>query len=121
MASTIPRSSPPSGPGVTDEEERPAGEPAGPVVLDVGGDLGALVVHTDRRLLGDEIEIEFDGSERRTHVAVLERRTAGGITCAAVFSRLPEGRYLLVARNPTRRLPVQIVGGEVAELDMRTR
>ena len=47
----------------------------GAVLLDIGGDVGALIVHMPAELAGTEIEICPAGADRyaehRTHVAVL--------------------------------------------------
>jgi hypothetical protein len=47
---------------------------AGAVVLDIGGDTGALVIHASGALLGLQIEVaRRDGVGKRVHVDVLER------------------------------------------------
>lgn len=47
------------------------------VVLEIGGDLGALIVYTDPTLLHTEIEISpAEEDERRSHKDVLERIVA---------------------------------------------
>jgi hypothetical protein len=99
-------------------EERPAGDPAGPVVLDIGGDIGALVVHTGPERLGQEVEIEPAGrSERRTHVAVLKRIAAAEVSYAAVYSGLRAGVYTLLLERPRDHISIRVIGGEVVELD----
>src|SRR4029079_17400966 len=60
------------------------------VVLELGGDLGALVVYTDRALLHQEIEISPEGAdEQRSHKDVLERVVAGGALSAAGLENVP--------------------------------
>ena len=64
------------------------------VILDIGEDLGALIVYTDETLHGSEIEISVAGADdKRSHKDVLER----GIGDRAAFS-----------------------GGAISELDWRT-
>ena len=67
--------------------------PSGPgsVVLELGNDVGALVLETPAALLGREIEISPVGgamAARRTHSLVRERRTATGTSYAAVYPGL---------------------------------
>jgi hypothetical protein len=90
------------------------------VMVDVGPGVGALVIFAGEDLRGQEIEISPAGSDsKRVHTDVLRRMTAGGQVFAAVFGSLDEGEYRLW--HPTRPdpVPVQIVGGEVVELDWR--
>jgi hypothetical protein len=91
------------------------------VVLDIGGDRGALIVYTDPSWHGSEIEISRDGQDdNRSHKDVLERGRATHPAFTAVFDQLPEGAYTLLARGAARERGVQVSGGVVAELDWRT-
>jgi hypothetical protein len=91
------------------------------VVLELGAELGALVVYTDAPLLHTEIEISADGSDdRRSHKDVLERVVAGRSLYAAVFDRLPAGAYTLWHDDVARTRGAEVAGGAVAELDWRT-
>jgi hypothetical protein len=93
--------------------------PAGPLVLDIGEDMGALIVFTDRALRGREIEVSpKDNSARRTHTEVLERRVGDRAVFAGVFYQLPAGAYS-IWRDVLTDEEVEIVGGAVAELDWR--
>ncbi len=93
--------------------------PAGPIVLDIGEDVGALIVYTDSRLLGREIEVSPKGnSARRTHTEVLERRIGARPVFAGVFPDLPAGAYS-IWRDVMTDEDIVIVGGSVAELDWR--
>jgi len=88
------------------------------VVLDIGDDLGALIVHTDAALHGSEIEISPDGADHdRSHKDVLERAIGGRAAFTAVFDRLAEGSYTLWTEGVPRVRGVQVAGGAVAELD----
>ena len=110
-------------------DENPwAGE--GSVLLDIGGDVGALVVDMPAALVGHEVEIDpVDGRDRhehehshehehghphRRHVAVVPRRTPAGISPSVVFPDLHEGGYLLYAPGTDDVvLDVVVRGGEV--------
>jgi hypothetical protein len=88
----------------------------GGVVLDIGGEIGAAVVHAPATLAGFEIEIRAHGHIwDGTHVAVRERRTPEGITFAALFYGLSRGSYEVRVRGdeygPTTEIEVR--GGRV--------
>jgi hypothetical protein len=88
------------------------------VVLDIGDDLGALIVYTDAALHGTEVEISPDGrDEERSHKDVLERAVGERPAFTAVFDRLPEGAYTLWTGGVARARGVRVAGGAVAELD----
>jgi hypothetical protein len=105
----------------------------GSVLLDIGGDIGALVVIMPPALVGVEVEInrideiaaeprhvddrkDGGGGAHRPHVAVVARPTAGGVVHSLVFPELTEGRYELY-RRPAEpvELVVTVRGGEVTE------
>jgi hypothetical protein len=89
-----------------------------PVVLEIGGDLGALIVHTDAGMSGVEVEISatgFDG--KRSHKEVLEREIEGRPSHTAVFDKVRAGRYTLWVDDVARERGVVVIGGAVAELD----
>jgi hypothetical protein len=104
-----------------EHRRRRAGQ--GPPVLDIGGDVGALVLLTPESLKGREIEVSpVDAPHRRTHAEVLERELAGRKLCAAVYAALPEGRYRIWDDDPQRDHrdhEVTVVGGVVSQLDWR--
>lgn len=123
---------------MTSTENPYAGQ--GPVLLDIGGDVGALLVRTPASMEGVEIEIRSQqpglhldpddpgevhdhghdnqgGTSHVTHVEVLTRPTPAGVVTCAVFPSLPRGRYELYVRpSGPVRLQVTITGGEVAEM-----
>ena len=94
-----------------------AAGPSGPgtVVLELGADVGALVLHTPAELDGREIEIsrDADPGARRTHSQVRPRHLVGVTRYAAVYPDLPAGPYTIWAdeQNPAGR--VVIAGGRV--------
>jgi hypothetical protein len=94
-----------------------AAGPSGPgtVVLELGADVGALVLHTPAELDGREIEIspEEAVTSRRTHSMVRPRHMTTGTRYAAVYPDLAAGPYTIWAdeQNPVGR--VVIAGGRV--------
>jgi hypothetical protein len=113
----------------------------GPVLLDIGGDIGAVVLHLPAHWEGAEVEYQReDGlpadhdhphdhahdhphshshephSGHRPHVAVVGRPAGGGVAYTAVVPDLVAGRYRLTLPDGSR-LEVDVVGGAVTELD----
>lgn len=96
----------------------------GAVLLDIGDDVGALVVLMPPSLEGEEVEIRpcaagADGDRTRhglAHVGVVPRQGPAGGLCAAVFPQLPEGIYELYLRpaGPVA-LTIAVTGGAVTE------
>lgn len=115
----------------------------GAVVLDIGDDIGALVVVMPAAMEGVEVEIRPIGSSASTHhhheqgddhqhdhhdgnhhlhVAVVARPSAGGRLPSLVFPELVEGDYELYEKGDTVvRLRVAISGGRVTEADWPSR
>jgi hypothetical protein len=88
------------------------------VVLDIGQDMGALIIYPDAKLRGREIEVSPRGSvATRVHVEVLERRINDRPVFAAVFPGLRAGEYDIWVNAPNASGTVTIVGGEVATVD----
>lgn len=85
------------------------------MILDIGNDVGALVLHTASQWLDHEINLmPDDPSATHTHSAVRERRSPHGTTYAAVYPQLHEGEYRVV--GSTQR--ICIVGGRVTDVDL---
>jgi hypothetical protein len=97
----------------------PADLTTGSVVLDIGGDAGALLIHTGAGRVGEEIEVERVGDGRRTHVAVLTRRVGAAVAHAAVFAGLRAGEYDVLRRDGRVVQRVAVEGGSIIELDWR--
>jgi hypothetical protein len=86
------------------------------VVLDIGQEIGALVIYTREEFLGKEIEVSPKGNDaHRVHTAIWERRFNGCVVFAGVYPSLPAGDYIIWT-NPTS--DVTIVGGRVAEVEL---
>jgi hypothetical protein len=89
-----------------------------PVVLDIGGDIGALVVYSDAEYIDTPVEVSPTGSDdQRFHQHVLERPMPDGTSYAAVFDKITEGRYTLWFQGEPRERDVEITGGAVAEVN----
>jgi hypothetical protein len=89
------------------------------VVLDIGQDIGALIIYTEADLRGREIEVSPKGVAKRVHVDVLERRINCRPVFAAVFPGLRAGDWDIWENGPSPSGTVTIVGGEVATVDWR--
>lgn len=94
--------------------EAPAQECAS-VLVEVGGDRGALVLYLDESFRDHEVEISPVGSSHRVHTGVLDRATAAGTVLAAVFGSLAAGSYVVwhVAGPPAATVVVR--AGRVTE------
>ncbi len=121
-----------------DSPENP-GAGQGAVMLDIGGDVGALLVVMPDSLVGHEVEVLADGehptgpaaeddhghghghghgSGHPQHVAVVRRPLPSGQEVPAlVYPELVEGHYRLVPKGSTEVvLEATVRGGEVTEL-----
>ena len=105
--------------------ERPA-EPSlppsrqGTVVLDIGGDVGALVVHTCVSLCGFEIELARRGEPTAfVHTEVRERVLPDGAAYAGVFPAVAAGEYTLLGVDGHPSCDVTIASGRVTEIHWR--
>jgi len=88
-------------------------------MLDLGADMGALVVYTDASLHGTEIELGPSGRDARRHKQVHVRASGTGRLYAAVFDRVPAGRHTLSLDGAPHELGVEVEAGCVTELDWR--
>ena len=106
----------------------------GSVLLDIGDDIGALVVTMPAEMEGLEVEIRPEhgparghshdhhqyghGHDHHPHVAVVNRPVAGGMLPSLVFPEVSEGRYgLYLKETDVRRLTVRVAGGEVTSAE----
>jgi len=92
----------------------------GAVVLDIGDDVGALVLYTGEELRGREIEVSPKGRDAwRVHTAIRERQANGRTIFAGVYLALPADDYTIWRDATTPAGEVAVVGGAVAEADWR--
>ena len=90
--------------------------PTGPgsVVLELGGNIGALILATPPDLAGREIDISPRAGGPRTHSLARERRTASHISYAAVYPVLTAGEYTVWRDDGTPAGQVTIRGGQAS-------
>ena len=106
---------------VSAEVENPfAGQ--GCVLLDIGDDIGAVVVAMPAEMEGVEVEIRPDvvppGHHHHPHVAVVNRPVEGGQVPSLVFPEVREGTYgLYLKHDDVRQLTVRVAGGEVTSAE----
>ncbi len=113
----------------------------GSVLLDIGDDVGALVVTMPAGMVGVEVEIRpadpathlepgahdhghdhahghghgHGHASHHPHVAVVLRPTGGAVVPSLVYPELMEGRYELYVKDTDAvELTATVVGGEVA-------
>jgi hypothetical protein len=105
-----------------DMSEEPVARPhPEPVVLDIGGDIGALIVYGTAELLDTAVEVSPAGSDaEKFHQHILERPMPDGTTYAAVFDKITQGTYTLWLHGEPRAWDFRITGGEVAQVDWST-
>jgi hypothetical protein len=98
--------------GAASAEVRLPPSTVGSVILDVGGDIGAVIVSAVEEQCGLEIELVPMAAGVVTHTEVRERRLPEGAVYAAVFPGVPSGAYHL--RDPDGlESPVLVRGGEI--------
>ena len=94
-----------------------AAGPSGPgtVVLELGAEIGALILYAPAKLDGAEIEIsrDDDPGARRTHSQVRQRHMATVTRYAAVYPGLQAGPYTIWRDERRPAAAVIITGGQV--------
>jgi hypothetical protein len=87
------------------------------LVLDIGADIGALVIHAGPDLSEVEIEISpgHDAAAPRSHNVVHARHGRHGTAYSAVFPSVPAGDYTIWRPDGGPRARVRVHGGRVAE------
>ena len=114
------------------EDNSHAGQ--GSVLLDIGGDVGAVILHLPAAWEGAEVEYRRLGEPdahhhehlhdqdhdhdhgHRPHVAVVGRPAGDRIAYSAVFPELVAGRYVLSLPDGSE-IDIDVEGGVVTELD----
>ena len=84
------------------------------LVLDIGGDTGALVIHAAADRDQAEVEISPADGDARSHNVVRARAVGGGTRYAAVFPALPAGDYVIWQDDDAAAGTVTVRGGQVA-------
>ena len=90
------------------------------LILDIGDDIGALMLITDPAWIGQEIDVTPRGAPRSHHVhTVIRRRRAGTVDIAVgVYPELPAGDYTVWGLDGGPAGDVTITGGRVSELSL---
>jgi hypothetical protein len=90
------------------------------LVLDIGGDVGALVLVAGPDLAEQEIEISpgTDPATPRSHNVVHARHWPGGVGHTAVFPSVAAGDYTVWRGDGTPYATVTIQGGQVTQHDL---
>ena len=90
------------------------------LVLDIGGDIGALVIVAGADLAEQEIEISpgADARTPRSHNVVHARRGGDRVAYTAVFPSVPAGEYTVWHRDGSPHARVTILGGQVTQLQL---
>ena len=89
------------------------------LVLDIGGAVGALVIHAGADLAEQEIEISpVERPTPKEHNVVHARRDRYRTAYTAVFPSVLEGDYTVWHRDGSPHAVVTIRGGEVTEHHM---
>lgn len=92
----------------------------GAAVLDIGENVGALLIYCHPHLRGQQIDVSpCEQPWERTHTDVLERRVNEKPAFAALFLALTAGTYVIWNHDARPIGEVIITGGQVRELDWR--
>jgi len=96
----------------------PAAGPSGPgtVIMELGADIGALILFTPADMDGEEIEISCDDEPgaKRTHAQVRARHMPGETRYAAVYPGLAAGHYTVWRDEHSPAAAVTVTGGQVS-------
>jgi hypothetical protein len=83
-------------------------------VLDIGGEVGAVLVNAGVELEGEEIELYDEEGTYVMHTEVHAREVNGQQRYAGLFPVVQEGTYLLDTCDGSPRQRVTVTGGQVA-------
>ncbi len=86
-------------------------------VLDIGGEIGAVLVRTGPDLVGAEIELYDEDGSYLMHTEVHARPVPGAVQHAGLFPAVREGSYLLDLRDGSERERVVVTGGRVLTVE----
>ena len=89
------------------------------LVLDIGGEIGALILYADESCLGREIDLTPVGLPRshHTHTMIRRRRAVDREFVAGVYPELPAGIYAVWGIDGEVITELVIAGGRVTEFD----
>jgi hypothetical protein len=106
-------------------DDGPTAGPPEALILDIGGEIGALVLYADVSCLGLEIDVTPAGAPRshHMHTMIRRRRAVNREFIAGVYPALVEGSYTVWGIDGLPLGEVLIEGGHVSEFragDCRT-
>ena len=98
----------------------PRSGPADALVLDIGGDTGALVVQAPEGWVGAELDVTKEGEPRSHHLHLMVRRlrAATGDVVAGVLPALVSGRYTVWGPAGSEVATVDVAGGSVTSVSV---
>lgn len=98
-------------------DDGPTDGPPDALVLDIGEDIGALILFAEEGCLGQEIDLTPVGAPQShdMHTMIRRRRAVGREFIAGVYPELREGAYTVWGLDGRPLGEVAIVGGQVGE------
>jgi len=98
-------------------DDGPTDGPPDALILDIGDDIGALILYADESCLGVEVDLTPAGAPRshHMHTMIRRRRTFDREFIAGVYPELLEGTYTVWGIDGHPLGEVTIVGGQVSE------
>jgi len=95
-------------------------EPSRAVLINVGVDTGALVLHSTAERAGIEVHVHpTSDPSRRTHVWVLPREGRDGVVYAAVFPSLASGEWAVLNDDDSVAMVVAVPPNKVTQAEWR--
>jgi hypothetical protein len=88
----------------------------GTVVLDIGGQTGAVIVYAEPHQHGQEIHLLPVAGGPSTHAVVRPRRLGRDTVYCAVYPDLPAGDYRLLTPGEAAPTTIHVHGGAVTQL-----
>ena len=92
----------------------------GAPVLDIGGDVGAINVVLEDSSAGTELHLRSDDPAFSIHTGVWTRHVGPDHVTTALFCELVEGTYWVLDADGSDVRCVEVTGGQLAELDLRS-
>jgi hypothetical protein len=91
----------------------------GPTVLDIGGDIGAMIVTMNAETAGTELHLRSEHEPPiAIHTSVWRRGFGERVSTTAVFAELVEGRYWVLDSSGNDLRQVEIRGGALTSIDL---
>jgi len=93
----------------------------GPAVLDIGGNIGAMIVTLNSEAEGTELHLRSTHEPPiRVHTGVWRRGFGERVSTTAVFAELLEGSYWVLDSTSAGLRQVEIRGGTLSSIDLRS-